>query len=54
MIIEPKIRGFLCTTAHPEGCRASVEEQIRHVKKGGPIGGGAGGPKRALILGCST
>ena len=51
MIIEPKIRGFLCTTAHPEGCRASVEEQIRHVKKGGPV---QGGPKRALILGCST
>jgi enoyl-[acyl-carrier protein] reductase/trans-2-enoyl-CoA reductase (NAD+) len=51
MLIEPKIRGFLCTTAHPEGCRASVEEQIRHVQKGGPI---AGGPKRALILGCST
>jgi enoyl-[acyl-carrier protein] reductase/trans-2-enoyl-CoA reductase (NAD+) len=51
MIIEPKIRGFLCTTAHPEGCRASVEEQIRHVKKDGPI---MGGPKRALIIGCST
>ena len=32
MIIEPKIRGFLCTTAHPVGCRASVEEQIRHYR----------------------
>ncbi len=51
MIIEPKIRGFLCTTAHPDGCRASVEEQIRHVQKGGAI---PGGPKRALILGSST
>lgn len=51
MIIEPKIRGFLCTTAHPDGCAASVEEQIRHVQKGGPI---AGGPKRALIIGSST
>jgi enoyl-[acyl-carrier protein] reductase/trans-2-enoyl-CoA reductase (NAD+) len=51
MVIEPKIRGFLCTTAHPEGCRAGVEEQIRHVQKGGPI---AGGPKKALIIGCST
>jgi len=28
MVIEPKIRGFLCTTAHPEGCRAGVEEQM--------------------------
>ncbi len=51
MIIEPKIRGFLCTTAHPVGCRASVEEQIRHVQKGGPV---KGGPKKALIIGCST
>jgi enoyl-[acyl-carrier protein] reductase/trans-2-enoyl-CoA reductase (NAD+) len=51
MVIEPKIRGFLCTTAHPEGCRAGVEEQIRHVQKGGPI---AGGPKKALIIGSST
>jgi len=51
MIIEPKIRGFLCTTAHPDGCRASVAEQIRHVQKGGAI---PGGPKRALILGSST
>jgi enoyl-[acyl-carrier protein] reductase/trans-2-enoyl-CoA reductase (NAD+) len=51
MIIEPKIRGFLCTTAHPDGCRASVEEQIRHVQKGGPV---PGGPKRALIIGSST
>jgi hypothetical protein len=51
MIIEPKIRGFLCTTAHPDGCSASVAEQIRHVQKGGAV---PGGPKRALILGCST
>lgn len=51
MIIEPKIRGFLCTTAHPEGCRASVEEQIRHVREGGPI---PGGPRKALIIGSST
>jgi enoyl-[acyl-carrier protein] reductase/trans-2-enoyl-CoA reductase (NAD+) len=51
MIIEPKIRGFLCTTAHPVGCAASVEEQIRHVQKGGAV---SGGPKKALILGCST
>ena len=51
MIIEPKIRGFLCTTAHPVGCRASVEEQIRHIRAGGQI---AGGPRKALIIGSST
>ncbi len=51
MIIEPKIRGFLCTTAHPLGCEASVQEQINYVKTKGPI---SNGPKRALILGSST
>jgi enoyl-[acyl-carrier protein] reductase / trans-2-enoyl-CoA reductase (NAD+) len=51
MIIEPKIRGFLCTTAHPLGCEAQVQEQINYVKKQGPI---PKGPKKALILGSST
>jgi enoyl-[acyl-carrier protein] reductase/trans-2-enoyl-CoA reductase (NAD+) len=51
MIIEPKIRGFLCTTAHPVGCEAQVQEQIDYVRKGGPI---AHGPKKALIIGAST
>ena len=32
MIISPKIRGFICTTAHPEGCAAHVQEQIDYVK----------------------
>ena len=51
MIIEPKIRGFICTTAHPTGCEAGVLEQIRYVKSKGPI---PKGPKKALILGSST
>jgi enoyl-[acyl-carrier protein] reductase / trans-2-enoyl-CoA reductase (NAD+) len=51
MIIEPKIRGFLCTTAHPIGCEAQVEEQIKYVKSKGPI---PKGPKKALIIGSST
>lgn len=50
MIIEPKVRGFICTTAHPVGCAASVEEQIQHVQAKGLI---AGGPKKVLILGSS-
>ena len=29
VIIKPKVRGFVCVTAHPEGCAAHVEEQIR-------------------------
>lgn len=51
MIIEPKIRGFLCTTAHPIGCEAGVQEQIDIVKSKGPI---PKGPKKALIIGSST
>ena len=32
MIIKPKIRGFICTTAHPKGCEQAVKEQIAYVK----------------------
>lgn len=51
MIIKPKVRGFICTNAHPEGCAANVREQIQYVKNAGPI---EGGPKRVLVLGAST
>lgn len=32
MIIVPKVRGFICTTAHPEGCAANVKQQINYAK----------------------
>ncbi len=51
MIIEPKIRGFICTTAHPTGCATNVQRQIDHVVIKGPI---ASDKKRVLVLGCST
>lgn len=50
MVIEPKIRGFICTTAHPVGCRAEVKRQIDYVKSQPAVGG----PKKVLVLGCST
>lgn len=50
MIVVPKIRGFLCTTAHPVGCRANVERQIDYVRASGAYEG----PKKVLILGAST
>jgi enoyl-[acyl-carrier protein] reductase/trans-2-enoyl-CoA reductase (NAD+) len=50
MIIKPRIRGFICTTAHPDGCAAHVEEQIAHVKAAGPIEAPV---SNALVLGCS-
>ncbi len=35
MVIKPKIRGFICTNAHPVGCEAHVNEQIAYVKAQG-------------------
>ncbi|UUA72982.1 enoyl-ACP reductase FabV [Cellvibrio sp. QJXJ] len=51
MIIKPKVRGFICTNAHPQGCAANVQEQIAFTKAKGPV---AGAPKKVLVLGCST
>jgi enoyl-[acyl-carrier protein] reductase / trans-2-enoyl-CoA reductase (NAD+) len=50
MIIEPKIRGFICTTAHPLGCNEAVLEQINYVKTKPPLSG----PKHVLVIGAST
>lgn len=50
MIIQPKIRGFICTTAHPVGCEKVVEEQINFVIKNGSFQG----PKNVLVIGAST
>ena len=50
MIIEPRMRGFICLTAHPEGCAQSVKNQIEYVKSKGKING----PKRVLVVGAST
>ncbi len=50
MIIEPKVRGFICMTAHPEGCRENVARQISYIKKQGKTVG----PKKVLIIGAST
>jgi enoyl-[acyl-carrier protein] reductase/trans-2-enoyl-CoA reductase (NAD+) len=51
MIIKPKVRGFVCVTAHPEGCAAHVQEWIDYVKSKGPI---KNGPKKVLVVGAST
>ena len=50
MIIRPKFRGFICTTAHPEGCEKNVIEQINYAKNHKLIDG----PKKVLIIGAST
>jgi len=51
MIIQPKTRGFICTTTHPTGCTAHVAEQIAVVKAHGKI---EKGPKKVLVIGAST
>jgi enoyl-[acyl-carrier protein] reductase/trans-2-enoyl-CoA reductase (NAD+) len=51
MIIKPRVRGFICVTAHPVGCEANVKEQIDYVTEHGAI---KDGPKKVLVLGAST
>jgi len=51
MVIKPKIRGFICTTAHPTGCAAHVRQQIDYVQQKGAL---SGMPKRVLVIGSST
>lgn len=50
MIIEPRMRGFICLTAHPDGCAQNVKNQINYVKSKGAING----PKKVLVIGAST
>lgn len=51
MVIHPKIRGFICTNAHPVGCAAHVQQQIDYVKQQAPL---SMVPQRVLVIGCST
>lgn len=51
MIIQPRTRGFICLTAHPDGALQSVKNQIEYVKSKGTL---ANGPKKVLVIGAST
>ena len=50
MIIQPKIRGFICTTAHPDGCARAVQDQIEWVRAQPAFSG----PEKVLVVGAST
>lgn len=51
MIVQPKVKGFMCTTAHPEGCKAAIKNQIEYIKsKPKPE---TGGYKKVLVIGAS-
>lgn len=51
MIIQPRVRGFICLTTHPEGTAQNVRNQIAYVKSKGEI---QKGPKKVLVIGAST
>ncbi len=50
MIIEPRMRGFICLTAHPTGAEQNIKNQIEYVKSKGSINGA----KKVLVIGAST
>jgi enoyl-[acyl-carrier protein] reductase/trans-2-enoyl-CoA reductase (NAD+) len=50
MVIEPRMRGFICLTSHPEGCEKNVLNQIEYTKANGEIQGA----KKVLVIGAST
>lgn len=51
MVVEPKVRGFICITAHPVGCKENVRQQIEYAKAQTKKDNA---PKRVLVIGCST
>ena len=51
MIIKPRVRGFICVTAHPVGCEHHVRQQIDYIAAQDSIGRG---PKKVLVIGAST
>ena len=50
MIIEPRMRGFICLTAHPKGAEQNVKNQIEYIKSKRAIAGA----KKVLVIGAST
>ena len=53
MIIKPKVRGFICTNAHPIGCAKNVAEQIAYIQSQ-DFSKENDTPKNVLIIGLST
>ncbi|MBQ3389641.1 MAG: trans-2-enoyl-CoA reductase family protein [Firmicutes bacterium] len=54
MIIEPKVNGFLCATAHPAGCREHVRREIEYMRSRGKKEFRQAPPKSVLVIGCSA
>ena len=50
-VVKPRIRGFICTSAHPVGCEKNVQEQIDYIKS---IGTTEAANLNVLVVGAST
>lgn len=50
MIIQPHMRGYICTTAHPLGCAQHVLDQVAYVKQQPFVDHG---PQKVLVIGSS-
>ncbi len=50
-IVKPRIRGFICTNAHPVGCQTNVLNQIAEIKQDIPY---KATDMNALVIGAST
>ena len=50
-VIKPRIRGFICTNAHPTGCETNVRNQVDYVKRIGPF---KSANPNVLVIGAST
>jgi len=54
MVINPKVRGFICTNAHPVGCAENVSQQIDYIKGLSFNDPQPSAPKKVLVIGSST
>lgn len=54
MKIQPRVRGFICTNAHPTGCAAHVNEQIAYIQQQPKVAESDQAPKKVLVIGAST
>ena len=52
MIIGPKVKGFICTTAHPKGCEKNIADYLAYLDSKPKID--LPGIKNALVIGASA
>ena len=53
-VVQPRIRGFISLTAHPDGCAANVRKQIDVAQAMAGDSAGSEGLRHVLVVGSST